>query len=237
MPSRNTKTVVQKIKSEFCCEFCKKDFVTERNLIAHSCEPKRRWMWRDEKYIKLGFIAYQKFYILSMKTRKPKIYADFMKSKYFTSFTKFGKYLQNINAIESNGFMDYVIKTNVKLDQWCEDWVYEAWVREVSKKESPEQAVERNILLMSQWARETDEPWQDFFRKVNPQLATKWIQQGRISPWILYAGFGDSLFSRMSDEQLGMVRDLINPEYWTKKFALNREAVAFIKISLTEAGV
>jgi hypothetical protein len=41
----------------------------------------------------------------------------------------------------------------------------------------------------------------------------------------------------MSDEQLLMVRELINPEYWFKKIALNREEVEGIKTILRSAGV
>ena len=231
------KNKTNKPKSDFNCQFCKKDFITEKNLIAHSCEKKRRWLWRDEKYIKLGFFAYRKFYIFSMKNSKEKTYQDFMDSKYYTGFTKFGRYLINMNAIDIEGFIEFILKSNTKLELWCSDALYEEWIKNLSKKESPERAVERNILLMVQWERETGIVWQDFFRKVNPQLATIWIKTGRITPWILYSGFGDQLFSRMSDEQLTIVKDLLDPNFWAKKFILNKEEVENIKNHLKSAGV
>lgn len=221
----------------FHCEFCKKDFVREKSLINHMCEKKRRWLWKDEKYIRIGFMAFQKFYELSLRSKKPKTYADFMESNYFTAFTKFGRHIENIVAIEPAGFTEFLIKGNVKLDDWINETWYESWTRELAKKEAPMKAVERNILLMEQWGREYDENWVDFFRMVPPSQATTWIRKGRISPWLLYSGVGQPLFDRMSDEQLGLVKEWINPMFWLPKIRDNQEEVEQIKLILQEAGV
>jgi hypothetical protein len=219
------------------CEFCKKTFVKESTLISHSCEMKRRWLWKDEKYIRIGLLAFQKFYQISMRIKKPKSYDDFMERQYFTSFTGFGRYLLDINAIEPEGFIEFLIREGVKLQAWKDEAWYETWVRELAKKETPQKAVERNILLMEAWARDTGEPWQDFFRKVPPSLATKWIRTGRISPWLLYTNAGSNLFERMSDEQLLMIKDWINPLYWSDKVKRHKSDMDFIKMVLKEAGV
>lgn len=221
----------------FKCEFCKMEFRSERTLINHMCEKKRRWMWRDERYIRIGFTAFQMFYEISLRTKKPKTYEDFMNSRYFTGFTKFGRHIEHINAIDASGFTEYLIKSNVKLENWTQDIWYENWTRELARKEPPMRAVERNILLMEQWGRETGENWVDFFRKVPTPKATEWIKKGRISPWLLYSGVGNSLFDRMSDEQLELVREWINPLYWTDKIRNNKEEVDQIRAILEEAGV
>ncbi|MNV07710.1 hypothetical protein D3C71_981540 [compost metagenome] len=113
---------------------------------------------------------------------------------------------------------------------------YEIWVRELGRKEHPDKALERNILLMEQWSRETGEEWTDFFRKVNPQLATKWIKTGRLSPWLLFT-VGDELIERLSDEQLVLVQDLLDPGFWFKKFDTFEEEVRSIKFNLRSVGV
>lgn len=225
------------VSTGFDCEFCKKSFTRESSLINHMCERKRRWLWRDERYIRIGFMAFQKFYQLSLKSKKLKTYEEFMESKYFTAFTKFGRHIENIVAIDPNGFTEFLIKGNVKLDDWVNEIWYESWTRELAKKEDPMKAVERNILLMEQWGREYDENWVDFFRKVPPSQATLWIRKGRISPWLLYSGVGQPLFDRMSDEQLGLVKEWINPMFWLSKIRDNQEEVEQIRQILTEAGV
>jgi hypothetical protein len=219
------------------CEFCKKDFRRENSLINHMCEKKRRWFAKDEKPYRIGFMAYLRFYELSLRSKKPRTYQQFMDSPYFMSFIKFGRYLEHINAIEVQGFTEFLIKGNVKLDDWVQDMWYESWVRELAKKESADKAIERNILLMEQWGRETGEPWVDFFRKVSTPRAVEYIRKGRISPWLLYCGVGQSLFDRMSDEQLGLVKEWINPMYWIAKIRDNRYDVEIIRGILAEAGV
>jgi len=235
--TKKVKVVLPPPEPTFPCEFCKKELKTERSLIAHSCEKKRRWLWRDDKNIRIGFMAFQLFYKLSVRTKKEKTYAEFMDSRYFSAFAKFGRYIENINAIEVHGFVEMLIKNNIKLDDWTNDIWYESWTRELAKKEPPMKAVERNILLMEQWGREYNENWVDFFRKVPTTQATTWIRKGRISPWLLYCGVGQPLFDRMSDEQLGMVKEWINPMFWTAKLRDNKSDVEEIKQILQEAGV
>ena len=222
---------------EFRCEFCKKVFVYERAQLNHSCEMKRRWLWKDEKYIRMGFRSFQKFYDLSMRVKKPRTYEDFMSSQYFTAFTGFGRYVLDINAIDPEGFVEYLIREQAQLTTWKDAAWYEKWVRELARKEDPQRAVERNILLMEQWSRDTGEPWQDFFRKVSPALATKWIQSGRISPWLLYTDSGNQLFERLSDEQLMMIKEWINPLFWSDKVKKHKDDLDHIKAVLREAGV
>jgi hypothetical protein len=235
--AKKVKPAPEPVEEVFPCEFCKKEFKTELGFLNHMCERKRRWMWRNERYIRIGFTAFQLFYSLSLKAKKPKTYEEFMNSNYFTVFTKFGRYVEHINAIESHNFTEFLIKRNVRIDDWTKEAWYEEWIRELTRREEPMKAVERNILLMEQWGREHDENWIDFFRKVPTPKATEWIRKGRISPWLLYCGVGQSLFDRMSDEQLGLVKEWINPLYWTAKIRDRKEEVDQIKTILREAGV
>ena len=142
----------------FECKFCGKSFQREKTLIAHMCEQKRRWVNKDAKYVRLGFLAYNRFYEISSPTSKKRTYENFAKSKYYIGFTKFCIYILNVNAIDAEKFIDFVIKSGVKLDKWTSDAVYETYIRELNKKETAERAVERGILLIQQWGRENDRP-------------------------------------------------------------------------------
>ncbi len=235
--ARKPKTKEVKVEPiRHTCEFCKRDYSSEKTLIAHACEKKRRWLWKDEKYATMGFRAYQLFYEVGMKYKKVKTQEDFIDSQYYSAFIKFGKHLVDINAIDPIGFTEFLIRTNVRLDDWTLPRPYEIWVRELGRKEHPDRALERNILLMEHWSRETGEEWTDFFRKVNPQLATKWIKTGRLSPWLLFT-VGDELVERLSDEQLILVQELLEPGFWFKKFDTFEEEVRSIKFNLRSVGV
>jgi hypothetical protein len=220
------------------CEYCGKEFQLERTLMNHTCEKKRRWLWKDEKYAMLGFRAYQRFYEKSLRSKTPKSVQDFIDSRYYLGFTKFGKFIQDINAVDPMGFVDFLIKAEVKLDDWCTAPPYESFTREMAKKETFERALERSILLMEQWARDEGDGavWTDFFRKVSPGVATKWIRSGRVSPWLLYT-VGDDLLDRMSNEQMMLIKEWIDPGFWPAKLQLHKEEVKLIVSTLREAGV
>jgi hypothetical protein len=202
------------------------------------CEQKRRWLDQDTKHVKLGFSVFKRFHDANYRGRKEKTFDDFMKSQFYAAFTRFGRYLLNLNAINPKGFIEFLIRTEVKLDRWESPLVYETYIRELNKKETPEAAIERNFLLMQQWANDTGEPWVDFFRKISPALATQWIRSGRISPWILFtASSATDLFSRLSEEQLGLVQQNIDPDFWGVKLRRAQEDVDFIRSALDDAGL
>lgn len=214
------------------CDFCNKEFVREASFLNHCCEKKKRFLCRDDKEVKIGFLAYSKFYSYSMKSRKIITYSDFSNSKYYSQFVEFGKYLVGINAINHIGFIDFILRGNVKLKDWTNEAIYKKWIEELGKKESPDVSIERSFVLMQKWADDTGEEWTDFFRKVNPIIATSWASEGRISPWLLFTGYGNSLFERMTDEQLGIISKTIDPQYWSKKIAISKEEVKNIQEAL-----
>lgn len=229
-----------KTKAEHECEFCKRTFHREKTLIDHGCEHKRRWFRRDDPPNRLGFMAWTRFYELNdfNGQKKSSSHMDFLNSQFYTAFVKFGKHMIDINAIEPAKFIDFVIKNNLPLDRWTHDFVYEQYIRELIKKETPEQALERMILLMQQWSMQTGEPWQDFFRKINTNLAVQWIKTGRISPWLLYnVESALSLIARCSLEQQQMIKEFAPVGPWKLRFKKNVDSIGWIRKTMTEAGV
>lgn len=222
------------------CEFCKRGFNDEKNLINHNCEKKRRWFRREDPHARLGFMAWSRFYELTNSGgyKKKNNYKEFINSRYYTAFIKFGRHIIDINAIDPAKFIDFVIKNNLPIDKWTNDFVYEQYIRELTKKETPEQACERMILLMQQWSMQTGEPWQDFFRKINTNLAVQWVQSGRISPWLLYTlDSALDLIDRCNLEQQEMIKKFAPVAQWKIKFMKNRDSVDWIKNTMKDAGV
>jgi hypothetical protein len=215
----------KKLNTGFTCSFCDKTFVTERGLINHACRQKLRYMDKDTPYARFAFYAFSRFYEIGMRSNKKRTYDEFIKSKYYLQFIQFGKYLINDNILEPKNFIDFVIRGSMPLDKWANPSVYEIYLRDIAKKEPAERGVERTILLMCQWANETNNNYYDFFREIEPTLFVHYIKQGRISPWVLYNCESGKHFltESLSEEQINMIQDWIKPDLWAGKFKVNKE--------------
>lgn len=234
LPQKRAKKV--KTKSEFFCPYCKKEFQSETPLIKHMCAKKDRELEKDEKHIRMAYQVYAQFYRLNQKQEKS--WGDFRDSRYYNDFVKVGRYIIDTNPINVGLFIDFLVKSGRPVLDWTKQSMYELYIRETIKKETPCAAVERNILLMQQWATTTGNDWSDFFRMIAPAQATMWIKSGRISPWVLYiCESAEELMVRMSPEQIGMIQSNLDPDFWNLKMDKYPDDVKFLRETFKEAGL
>ena len=200
------------------CPYCGKEFSRERTLQVHMCEPKRRHLQKNEKWVQNGFIVFQRFYEIHQKQSKQKSYEQFCDSSYYNAFVKFGRYMMHISPLYPEKFIDYVILSRIKLDHWSRDDLYETYLIDTLKAEPVEAALRRSIATMMDWAVEQHAQWSDYFRLVNTNRAVQHIQQGKISPWLLLGcSAGKRMLKSFNDEQLQMIEKFINPSFWPSK--------------------
>lgn len=220
------------------CEYCQKEFAKEKTLAVHICEQKRRYINRNEKHVQAGLLTFQKFYDFAQKGKKQKTFDDFVESPYYTAFVKFGSFLVNTSPIYPEMFIDYVIKSGVKIDHWCRDALYETYISELIKNEPADGAIQRSITTMMDWADKNHATWEHYFAYVNLNRATHDIKEGLISPWlILNTKSGKEMLQRMNDEQLEIIGPVIDPQYWIRKFKSLPADIELIKDVVKEAKI
>lgn len=224
--------------SNYKCEYCQKEFAKEKTLVVHICEQKRRYINRNEKHVQAGLLTFQKFYEFAQKGKNQKTFEDFVQSSYYTAFVKFGSFLVNTSPIYPEMFIDYVIKSGVKIDHWCRDELYETYISELIKNEPADGAVQRSITTMMDWADKNSAQWEHYFAYVNLNRATHDIKEGLISPWlVLNTKSGKEMLQRMNDEQLEIIGAVIDPQYWMRKFKSLPADVELIKDVVKEAKI
>jgi hypothetical protein len=218
------------------CEYCNTGYSRERTLFNHMCEPKRRALQRDEKRVKVGFYAFQRFYKLSTGSQKEKTYEDFCKSPYYNAFVKFGSFVNNVRPLYPEKYIDHVVTSGVKLDKWCSEEMYEKYAIETMRKECVETALERSINTMVEWAKEKDAAWNHYFRYVSLNRAVWHIKDGKISPWIvLNCDTGKELLNKLNDEQLEMIYGILDPKHWALRFNRSPSDVELVKNIVKES--
>jgi hypothetical protein len=226
------------MKLNYKCEYCGKLFAKEKTLVVHICEQKRRHLGKSEKHVQAGLLTFQKFYDVAQKGQSSKTFDDFASSPYYTAFVKFGSFLVNTAPIYPERFIDYVVRSGVKLDHWCRDELYDTYIKELIKIEPADGAIQRSITTMMDWADKNSSPWEHYFAYVNLNRATHDIKEGLVSPWlVLNSKSGKEMLKKMNDEQLEIIAPVIDPQYWSRKFKSSPADVELIKDVIKEAKI
>ena len=223
---------------EHVCKYCGAGFVRESTLQVHQCEPKRRDQQRGEKGVVIGFQTWLRFYELTQGSAKLKTYEDFCNNNFYNAFVKFGRHCVAISAINVNQFMDYVLKKQIKIDNWCKDKVYEEYLYGILRSESSSDALERSIITMQEWSEETGNDITTYFTTVSANRFVQHILNGRVSCWAIYCcDNGIDKLGTLSEEQVTLLMPWIDPEFWQRKLHDYTADTEMTKHILTQAGL
>jgi hypothetical protein len=220
------------------CEFCKKSFQRERTLTSHICEKKQRWLNRDHAGNRIGFQCWVQFYSKhSTSKTKNKTYEEFIYSPYYIAFAKFGSYCVDVKVISVPRYVEWLLKEQIKVDDWTSDKVYHRFLCEYLRIEDPFDAIYRGVENCTELAEKDQIHPNDVFRYSNPNRICQYIVNGKISPWMLYqSDSGVHLLETLNQDQVTMITDYINPELWALKFHREPDVVKKIRDTLTLAG-
>jgi hypothetical protein len=220
------------------CKYCGKSFAQMKTLSTHVCVKKQRFLDVESAGSRLGLRTFQRFYELTTACKKVKSVEDFINSPYYIDFAKFGNHLAMLKPVYIEKYIDFVILNGVKLQDWSKDFVYETYINDLVKKEPAESATDRTITEIMEWADKNNEPFNEFFSRINVNEAAYLIKTGRISPWVLYlSGKGDDLLSRFNADHSKMIGEIIDPGSWMRKFKKSEEDVDYIRSLLEEANL
>ena len=223
------------------CKYCQKEFRKESTLVAHLCESKRRWQQEKDVGVQLGMRAYLRFYELSQGSAKLKSYGDFVNSSYYIAFVKFGRYMVDIRAVNAAKFTDWLLKNNKKLDHWCKETLYLEWLADYIKREPVQDALERALKEMQEYA-DTSQPlagdFSYYFLHGNSNRICHHISSGRVSPWIVFnCDSGVNFLAELTEEHVAMIMPWIDPTFWNKKFQDYLADSLWVKDILKQAGL
>ena len=219
------------------CEFCKKSFAKESTIVAHMCEPKRRRLEQSDRGVQLGLQAFVQFYRTLQGSNKAKTFEDFANSPYYRAFTKFGRYCIDTRVINPPRMIDWLLKNNKKIDNWCSDKIYTEYLLYYLQTEAVGDALARAIEHSITWAEKNTAQPQDCLRYGNTNAICYAITAGRISPWVIYnSESGQGFLASLSSDQVAMIWQYINSDIWSKRFAELPEDQAYAQEILTRAG-
>lgn len=219
------------------CKYCQRSFLKESTLTVHVCEPKKRFQEQNETGVQLGFQAYLRFYEYVQGSAKLKTFDDFATSSYYRAFVKFGRHCQAIRAINFARLVDWLLKNNKKIDQWCKDSIYTEYLHDYVRVEHVGDALTRAIEQSISWSESSGYPAHDYLRHANSNLLCHSVNSGRITAWVLYnCNSGLEFLERINQEQVAMIWPMIDSDYWSKKFKDYPADTEYTKDILIKAG-
>jgi hypothetical protein len=224
-------------ETKHSCEFCNRVFLKETTILKHLCEYKQRWMNKDLQGNRLAFQTWLQFYNKHTASKKQKTYQEFIRSAYYIAFVKFGNYCVDINVINVSRYSDWLLKNQIKIDAWCSDSTYTKYLCEYLRTEDPLDAIARSIETTIEKASEERILSKDYIRYGNSNKICYAITTGKISPWMLYQSqSGTEFLDKLTEDQIKMIIDYINPEQWALKFIKDKESATEVKELLKKAG-
>ena len=114
-------------------------------------------------------------------------------------------------------------------------------MREYLKKENVKDALERALKEMQDLADDDSKlngEFNNYFRQANANRICQHIANGRISPWIVFnCTSGVEFLETLNEEQLNMIIEWIDPDYWQRKFTDYMADTEWTKHILKQAGL
>jgi D-ribose pyranose/furanose isomerase RbsD len=194
---------------------------------------------KDEKQNRIAYqswLIYRKTIIANVKHDKP--YDDFINDRYYTSFMKLAKHIIDLNLDKPEEFVKFILKNSVRIDDWCKAVVYETYIKDRTKKETVERAIERSVLNMNTWAEKTGNSWYEYFAKVSTVDAVQDIRMGRISPWCNFAtDQGSRLIDRFEPGQVQQLIEYIEPQSWRVKVKRQQQDADWVQEHFNKWGI
>jgi len=217
-------------ETKFGCEFCNRTFLRESTIAKHICEYKHRWQEKDKRGNQIGFQGWLHFYKRNTATTKQRTYLDFIKSSYYTAFAKFGNYCVDVNVINVQRYIDWLLKNKIRIDVWNHDTNYSKFLIEYLRNEDPLDAIHRSVESTILLASEERVLPKDILRYGNKNKICYHVTTGKISPWMLYqCDSGLKFIDSLDESQVKMIIDYIDPEKWAIKFKRNSDIVTSVK--------
>lgn len=203
----------------FECGFCQRGFQRETSLAVHMCEPKRRYSERDERGVQLGLQAFLRFYETLQGSSRLKTWDDFAGSSYYRAFVKWGRYCVDTRAIMPERFLDWLLKTNKKIDKWASDAIYTEYLVQYLPIESVRDALNRAESWSQDWSERTGSPSRDCLRYGNTHAICHAVTTGHVSAWVLYnCDSGRDFLANLDSTNMQIVWPYVDSDIWGRRF-------------------
>lgn len=196
------------------CKFCLTKFLSEAKFRKHECI----LMKRDKAMRSPSGIAAYNFYDIWMKAKGYAVRnkMQFMESKYFNIFMKFTTFSRQVALPGMETFIKYMVELDIDPKDWCQDIVYDHYMKHFDKLFSPEEQFEISQDTMAELSKILECKIDEVFLYIDPGSLLQIVQAKKLSPWFLLCShkFRSFVKSELTMEQQIFLEKYIEPKKW-----------------------
>lgn len=228
MDLKNIKKIPKDTNKPHTCPYCNQGFVRLTTLSTHLCEQKRRHQSKNDRHVKYALKAFIRYHELVEHSNKN--WDDFVTSIYYSAFVRFGSLVSNVNPVNPNQFIDYMVNSRIKIDNWNKECHYYKFVENLVKREPLQNALERAIETMTKWGEISGKSWNEYFVEASKSTILYDIKDGKISPWIVFnSEKAKQRLTTFSDSELEDLDKILNVNHWYRVFSTKKTDLEFVK--------
>jgi hypothetical protein len=209
--------------TSYRCPYCNKSYTRESWYDKHklNCEKLKRFEQIHRMDFRRGLQLFNHWRVRNGFVHRGKtITAEkFINHWMYKSFMKLVRFTSENWVITSVRYLDFMIDHHVGDAKWCNEETLKLYREYIRRTEDPISQSKITCQIISDWCRQNQIDRKEFFAKIPPGQAFQMIAANRLSPWVLF-GYDRSvqdLLSRVNDDWLSSVNEIINNKYWINK--------------------
>lgn len=225
-------------KEFFECEYCGAVLKTRRGYDNHSCTKKRLAKeTSDASMVRAKWLF--DFWINYNGYGNPRTQAKFERSPHYRPFVEFTHHAEQIYlpapAVE---FIKWASDEKIPLVQWKTDKVTNRFKKAFERGDHVLEAVASSLEQIASWCDGYGVDMSEFFGMISPAEMIRWLQSGRMSPWVFMLSPKNAAFiSRCDNDQIDFISDLLDVDYWDSRLSFSTGPAAEVLTVLKEVGL
>ena len=184
--SRRSDAKVERPNVAWHCEFCVRDFQTERGLMDHRCLAREKLDLLKSPVGQAAYTWYSEWMKLQKRSVPPP--ETFLNSRQFNHMVKFAEWVDKISVPIPTQFIRLMVESGTQPVLWCRDSTYAMYLEWYDGAYPPEQQLIDSLdFIKREWLEHEDLESGNPFDMWNGRELAALVRRRKISPWLLIA--------------------------------------------------
>jgi hypothetical protein len=160
---------------------------------------------------------------------------QFLNSKLYTSFFKFAQFAIKTHVPNTEQYIKFMVREDIPPTIWTNDQIYGEYLKYLDRGADPFKQAEATTLFAMDLAEDIGCSTGEIFDNITPNEIILFLQQRRLSPWILLHSRKFMEFAAAAPmEQQQQISAIVKPGSWKQRRIDNPTVVAKMKEIVTE---